>query len=91
MVVHESIKYLFKISDGDKISSIIGTLTVKNGLVMSTYEERDFLMFWERRNFNPVSHGSKDGLTSPEVTKKELMKWECRVSKLLDKIFRLKK
>lgn len=89
MVVHESVKYLFNTKDIDKGADIVKTL-IKGGLSISTYEERDFLRFWERRNFNPVSHASKNGFTSPEITKKELIKWEKKVSRLLDKIYQLK-
>jgi len=86
MVVHEGIKYRFKIKDGDTNQDIIKALS-KGGLSLSSYEERDLLRLWERRNFNPVSHGSKNGLTSPEITKKELTDWEIKICKLVPKIF----
>ncbi len=90
MITHESIKYSFReVKDTDSGKEIIKKL-IKNGLIISTYEERDFLNFWERRNFNPISHGSKNGLTSPEVTYKELTEWERKVSVLVDKIYLLK-
>jgi len=91
MVTHETIKYFFKeIKDIDKGKDIIRVLN-KQGLNISTYEERDFLNFWERRNFNPASHGSKNGLTSPEVTCEELIKWEKKIAKIIDKIILLKR
>ncbi|MGI6340807.1 MAG: hypothetical protein ACOX0B_01205 [Minisyncoccales bacterium] len=90
MIAHESIKYSFKeIKEGDKGKDIIRKV-IKGGLLISTYEERDFLNFWERRNFNPVSHGSKNGLTSPEVTYEELIGWEEKISNLINKILSTK-
>lgn len=90
MVTHESTKYLFKeIKDANKGKEIVKILN-KNGLDISTYEERDFLSFWERRNFNPVSHGSKNGVTAPEISFKELIEWEVKIIKLINKFFKLK-
>lgn len=89
MIVHESVKYLFNISDHTKGKDIIKALK-ENGFKMSTHEERDFLCFWERRNFNPASHGSKNGLTTPEVTFEELVRWEEAISVFIKKIFNLK-
>ena len=89
MIVHENAKYLFSIKDISSGKKIIKEFKEQR-LIMSTYEERDFLQFWDRRNFNPISHASKNGLTAPEVTRDELVYWEKKIIELVNKMFKFK-
>lgn len=85
IVMHETLKRYFDVTDNDKIDKILEKVR-RRGALISIDEEIDIIKLWEHRNFNPISHGSKNGIVAPEIEKNELITWEFKVNSLIKKI-----
>ena len=67
---HELCKYYFRLKDNDTVEKIIDKLYSNN--LIKTKEEIIIRKFYDRRNFNLISHPSKNGKSSVKVSKESL-------------------
>ncbi len=71
---HEVCKETFMLKDKDSVEKIIDELYKKT--IIGNKEEVLIRKFYDRRNFNPVSHPSKNGRASVKISKKILEEFE---------------
>lgn len=83
-VFHEICKEKLKLNDQDSVEKIISKL-YKNNLI-GNKEEVLIRKFYDRRNFNPVSHPSKNGKASVKISKEILEEFEDGIIDILLKI-----
>ena len=81
---HEVCKEKFKLKDGDTVETVINKL-YKNDIIENK-EEVLIRKFYDRRNFNPVSHPSKNGKASVKISKEILEEFEDEIIEILLKI-----
>lgn len=81
---HEVCKEKFKLKDGDTVETVINRL-YKNDIIENK-EEVLIRKFYDRRNFNPVSHPSKNGKASVKISKEILEEFEDEIIEILLKI-----
>ena len=81
---HEVCKEKFKLKDGDTVETVINKL-YKNDIIENK-EEVLIRKFYDRRNFNPVSHPSKNGKASVKISKEILEGFEDEIIEILLKI-----
>ena len=83
-VFHEICKEKLKLSDQDSVEKIISKL-YKNNFI-GNKEEVLIRKFYDRRNFNPVSHPSKNGKASVKISKEILEEFEDGIIDILLKL-----
>lgn len=83
---HEVCKECFKLKDGDSVEKVINNL-YKNDIIENK-EEVLIRKFYDRRNFNPVSHPSKNGKASVKISKEILEEFEDEIIEILLKILK---
>lgn len=81
---HEVCKERFKLDDGDTVEKVINKL-YKN-ISIENKDEVLIRKFYDRRNFNPVSHPSKNGKASVKISKEILTEFEDGIIDILLKI-----
>lgn len=81
---HEICKEKFKLDDGDSVETVIKKLYKNN--IICTKEDVLIRKFYDRRNFNPVSHPSKNGKSSVKISKEILEEFEDAIIEVLLKI-----
>ena len=81
---HEVCKERFQLKDGDTVETVINKL-YKNDIIENK-EEVLIRKFYDRRNFNPVSHPSKNGKASVKISKEILEEFEDKIIEILLKI-----
>lgn len=81
---HEVCKEKFKLDDGASIEKILPKL-YKNEII-GNKEEILLRKFYDRRNFNPVSHPSKNGKASVKISKEILAEFEDGIIEIILKI-----
>ena len=81
---HEICKEKFKLDDGDTVETVIKKLYKNN--IICTKEDVLIRKFYDRRNFNPVSHPSKNGKSSVKISKEILEEFEDAIIEVLLKI-----
>jgi len=81
---HEVCKEKFKLDDGATIEKILPKL-YKNEII-GNKEEVLLRKFYDRRNFNPVSHPSKNGKASVKISKEILEEFEDGIIEIILKI-----
>lgn len=81
---HEVCKEKFKLDDGATIEKIIPKLYRNN--IIENKEEVLIRKFYDRRNFNPVSHPSKNGKASVKISKEILEEFEDGIIEIILKI-----
>lgn len=81
---HEVCKEKFKLKDGDTVETVINKL-YKNDIIENK-EEVLIRKFYDRRNFNPISHPSKNGKASVKISKEILEEFEDEIIEILLKI-----
>lgn len=81
---HEVCKEKFKLDDGASIEKILPKL-YKNEII-GNKEEILLRKFYDRRNFNPVSHPSKNGKASVKISKEILEEFEDGIIEIILKI-----
>ena len=83
-IFHEICKEKFKLKDNDSVEKIIELLYKEN--VIRNKEEVLIRKFYDRRNFNPVSHPSKNGKASVKISKEILKEFENGIIEIILKI-----
>lgn len=73
-VFHETMKAHYKLKDDVKIQQISGEL-----VFLSPRQELLLRKFYDRRNFNPISHPSKKGIPAEKVGRQELKLYEKEI------------
>ena len=81
---HEVCKEKFKLNDRDTVDIIINKLYKSN--IIGNKEEVLIRKFYDRRNFNPVSHPSKNGKASVKISKEILEEFEDGIIEILLKL-----
>lgn len=81
---HEICKEKFVLQDGANIEKILPKL-YKNEII-GNKEEILLRKFYDRRNFNPVSHPSKNGKASVKISKEILEEFEDGIIEIILKI-----
>jgi hypothetical protein len=77
---HELCKNTLRLTDTDSVNTIIARIS---GL--SLEDELAVLQFYDRRNFNAVSHPSKDGRPAVKVNRADLDSFMGRILKIIKK------
>ena len=83
---HEICKEKFKLNDQDSVERIINKLYKNN--IIGNKEEILIRKFYDRRNFNPVSHPSKNGKASVKISKEILEEFEDGIIEIILKILK---
>lgn len=83
---HEICKEKFKLNDQDSVEKIINKLYKNN--IIGNKEEILIRKFYDRRNFNPVSHPSKNGKASVKISKEILEEFEDGIIEIILKILK---
>lgn len=83
-VFHEICKEKLKLSDKDSVENIVSKLYKTN--LIENKEEVLIRKFYDRRNFNPVSHPSKNGKASVKISKEILEEFEDGIIDILLRI-----
>lgn len=78
---HEICKEEFNLNDQDTVDTIINKLYKSN--IIGNKEEVLIRKFYDRRNFNPVSHPSKNGKASVKISKEILEEFEDGIIEIL--------
>ncbi len=81
-IFHEIMKLKYGLGDGATISDIANKLTF-----LSPRQELLLRKFYDRRNFNPISHPSKKGLPAEKVGLTELESYRHDILNILDTCF----
>lgn len=81
---HEVCKEKFKLDDGITIEKILPKLYKSE--IIGNKEEVLLRKFYDRRNFNPVSHPSKNGKASVKISKEILEEFEDGIIEIILKI-----
>lgn len=81
---HEVCKERFKLEDSDTVKKVIDKLYKNN--IIENKDEVLIRKFYDRRNFNPVSHPSKNGKASVKISKEILSEFEDGIIDILLRI-----
>lgn len=81
---HEICKEKYKLGDRDTVKNIIDKLYKNN--IIGNKEDVLIRKFYDRRNFNPVSHPSKNGKASVKISKEILEEFEDGIIEIILKI-----
>jgi hypothetical protein len=83
-VFHELCKNKFKLKDDENINKVVDKLFSFN--LIDSREEIILRKFYNRRNFNPVSHGSQNGKGAVKISKEAIKFFSEDILKLAIKI-----
>lgn len=83
-IFHEICKEKFKLGDKDSVDTVISKLYKFN--IIGNKEDVLIRKFYDRRNFNPVSHPSKNGKASVKISKEILEEFEDEIIETMLKI-----
>ena len=83
-IFHEICKEKFKLGDKDSVDTVISKLYKSN--IIGNKEDVLIKKFYDRRNFNPVSHPSKNGKASVKISKEILEEFEDEIIEIILKI-----
>lgn len=85
-IFHELSKELFELKDGDTVKKIISKAKTKK--LINSKEEILIRKFYDRRNFNPVSHPSQNGKASIKISKEVLEEFMDPILEIMIKFIR---
>jgi len=83
-IFHELMKSKYKLGDKDSIQNVASKLDF-----IDSDEELLLRKFYDRRNFNPISHPSKKGLPAEKVNLSEFMDYRDKIVDILNQCLKV--